>query len=191
MVLKRIGLAGILLFGFLGCKLATLLNRTKIAIFLLLTVFAAMPISSYAAMPECRENTAGENLAFHFHVVLLAQITYTEDGEIKTDLFNVIPPEVGLREGCTREIHTHDPDGVLHIESKIPGKTFTLGDFLDLLWQDKKLSIKYKDGRDPKVVKELDGVSTKVNDYRAIELKPRMIITIHIDLTTGANPKSM
>jgi hypothetical protein len=39
-----------------------------------------------------------------------------------------IPAEVGITPGCMRAIHTHTPDGVIHIESNEP-RDFTLADF--------------------------------------------------------------
>lgn len=48
----------------------------------------------------------------------------------------VIPANIGLSSGCHRSIHTHDANGVIHIEAQ-DNRQYTLGDFFSV-W-DKKI----------------------------------------------------
>ncbi len=89
------------------------------------------------------------NEAFHIHPHLT--ISLAGKGES-------VPANIGILPGCTREIHTHATDGIIHIEAAVDrGYTFT--DFLSvwgkpLLRDGYKLKIKV-DGQevtDPKFV---------------------------------------
>jgi hypothetical protein len=67
-----------------------------------------------------------QNLAFHFHPNL--KIFVDEEEQF-------IPANVGISHTCMAEVHTHEPDGVLHVESVRLGKEFVLQDFFTV-WQE-------------------------------------------------------
>jgi len=60
-----------------------------------------------------------ESDRFHIHPVL----SIVANGEPVP-----VPAEVGITPGCMRAIHTHTPDGIIHIESA-EVRDFTLADF--------------------------------------------------------------
>jgi hypothetical protein len=70
-----------------------------------------------------------DNLAQHIHPVLSIVV----DGESQT-----IPGNIGISDDCMAEVHTHEADGVIHIESVTP-KTFVLGDFFTVWGKDIEL----------------------------------------------------
>jgi hypothetical protein len=42
----------------------------------------------------------------------------------------IVPADIGVTPGvCLYWLHTHQPTGVLHVESPLPDRAFTLGDF--------------------------------------------------------------
>src|SRR3989338_8008390 len=59
-----------------------------------------------------------QNAVLHIHTGL----RIFTDGKAE-----VIPANIGIVGGCMAELHTHEQDGVIHIESVNSGKTFTLG----------------------------------------------------------------
>lgn len=61
-----------------------------------------------------------QNLAQHIHPTM----TVTADGQLET-----IPANVGYAGDCMAELHTHDADGVIHIETVTPTRSFTARDF--------------------------------------------------------------
>jgi|GEM_PF-6692725 len=61
-----------------------------------------------------------QRLSQHFH----PHLTILIDNEPV-----VIPADIGIDANCMAEVHTHDSDGVLHVESASSNKTFTLGQF--------------------------------------------------------------
>jgi hypothetical protein len=67
-----------------------------------------------------------EGLALHIHPV----VSIFVDGEEEA-----IPGNLGISGVCMAEVHTHDTDGVLHVESVHPGKEFTLEDFFKVWGQ--------------------------------------------------------
>lgn len=62
------------------------------------------------------------NLALHIHPTLEIEIL----GERR-----VLPAHIGITDQRLRVIHTHDSDGVLHVESPVPHQ-FVLGDFFTI-----------------------------------------------------------
>ena len=62
------------------------------------------------------------NLALHLHPTLEIEIL----GERR-----VLPANIGRTDEGLRVIHTHDSDGVLHVESPVPHQ-FVLGDFFTI-----------------------------------------------------------
>lgn len=61
---------------------------------------------------------------FHIHPELKIFV----DGKAET-----IPGNIGIAPGCTYELHTHEADGVIHVESAID-RGYTFADFMSL-WQ--------------------------------------------------------
>ncbi len=61
-----------------------------------------------------------QSLALHIHPVLSINVNGEEEA---------IPGNIGISGNCMAEVHTHEPNGVLHLESVHQGKEFVLGDF--------------------------------------------------------------
>lgn len=59
---------------------------------------------------------------FHLHPHLTIKINGEEEP---------LPANIGIYEGCTQELHTHEPDGVIHVESDID-KGYTFQNFLNV-----------------------------------------------------------
>lgn len=65
----------------------------------------------------------GHDAAYHIH----AQLTVILPSGITAQ----VPPNIGMSERCMYWLHTHEPDGKLHVEA--PSETVaTLADFLEL-----------------------------------------------------------
>ncbi len=62
--------------------------------------------------------------AFHIHPQL--KILVDEKSE-------AVPGNIGILPSCTRELHTHATDGIIHVESAVD-RGYTFADFLSL-WQ--------------------------------------------------------
>ncbi len=60
--------------------------------------------------------------AFHIHPHLQILVDGQEE---------IIPAGIGIEPGCTREIHTHGPDGEIHIEAA-KDRGFKFSDFLSV-----------------------------------------------------------
>ena len=68
---------------------------------------------------------SSEQSLFHIH----AHLTVFVNGSSRQ-----IPQGIGVPGSCLYWLHTHAPDGIIHIESPVT-RTFTLGDFFDLWGQ--------------------------------------------------------
>jgi len=68
-----------------------------------------------------------QNLGQHIHATLHIEIEGTEE---------TIPANVGVVSTCMAELHTHEADNVVHIESVEKDKRFTLGAFMKMLGKD-------------------------------------------------------
>ncbi len=68
---------------------------------------------------------AGEQALFHIH----AHLTIFVNGTPRQ-----IPQGIGITGSCLYWLHTHAPDGIIHVESPVQ-RTFTLGDFFDIWGQ--------------------------------------------------------
>ena len=88
-------------------------------------VVATNPLGYNANTPvlEMCINSQHVGLARHDH----ANLTIIISGSLYR-----IPGDVGRTPDCMRPVHTHDIDGVIHIESPVPHE-FTLHDFF-LVW---------------------------------------------------------
>lgn len=61
-----------------------------------------------------------QQVAVHIHPIL----TIISDGQAEA-----IPANIGIEGACMREVHTHDTNGKIHIETAEFGVTYTLADF--------------------------------------------------------------
>ncbi len=82
---------------------------------------AQVALSSREAALLCTTDMATE---FHIHPELQILINGTPA---------VIPANIGILPVCMNSIHTHSPDGIIHVESPVK-KDFTLSDFF-AVWQ--------------------------------------------------------
>ena len=65
----------------------------------------------------------GHDAAYHIHSQLTIKLPDGTTAEV--------PPNIGINEDCMYWLHTHEPDGLLHVEA--PDETFaTLADFLEI-----------------------------------------------------------
>ena len=72
-----------------------------------------------------------------------------------------IPAQVGITNTCLYWLHTHTPDGIIHIESP-KEREFTVGEFLDILKSTSKISS--IPDNEPIIFINGNLVSTKLND---------------------------
>lgn len=96
-----------------------------------------------AGPPPLEQCIPNENMSFHQH----AYLNVTLDGQP----FEV-PGNIGITSDCVKPLHTHDPDGKIHMEFIKPTR-FTLGNFIKL-WglplnqYDVKIFVKVSDDTD-------------------------------------------
>jgi hypothetical protein len=68
-------------------------------------------------------DSGGHDAAYHIH----AQLAVILPSGVRAE----VPPNIGVSERCMYWLHTHEPDGQLHVEA--PSETVaTLADFLEL-----------------------------------------------------------
>ena len=67
------------------------------------------------------------NLAMHIHTTLEIVVDGNEES---------VPAGIGVANDCLAEVHTHEADNVIHIETSKPDEQFTLGDFYRVWGQD-------------------------------------------------------
>jgi hypothetical protein len=85
----------------------------------------APPYSTGATVDGIQCNTT-EQLVFHIH----SHLTIFVNGVARQ-----VPQEIGFDDNtCLHWLHTHQPDGIIHIESP-QQRTFTLGNFFDVWHQ--------------------------------------------------------
>ena len=104
------------------------LSATALSAALLLAAFAA-PSAGFAEVPTGKPVSgircdASEGVAFHIH----QHLTLIDRGKAV-----LVPGDVGrpLTAQCFYWLHTHTPDGLIHVEAPMI-KTFTLGQFFDV-----------------------------------------------------------
>jgi len=84
------------------------------------------PATTLDGVPNQTANTSLSNVPcltggnFHLH----PQFTILLDGDDVP-----LPADIGVSRSCVQEIHTHEPDGVIHVESDVD-KGYTFADFL-------------------------------------------------------------
>jgi hypothetical protein len=68
-------------------------------------------------------DSGGHDAAYHIHSQLTIKLPDGTTAEV--------PPNIGVNQNCMYWLHTHDPDGQLHVEA--PDETLaTLADFLEI-----------------------------------------------------------
>ena len=68
-----------------------------------------------------------QNLAMHIHATLEIFVNGNQE---------VIPANIGVTNDCLAEVHTHEANNLIHIETGEPSEPFTLGDFYRVWEQD-------------------------------------------------------
>lgn len=68
-----------------------------------------------------------QNLALHIHPTLQV---FVQGEEVP------VGANIGISPTCMAEVHTHEANGVLHIESTNPNATYTITDFFAVLGED-------------------------------------------------------
>ncbi len=111
----------------------------------------------------------GEQLAFHIH----AHLSIFLNGQAVT-----VPSAIGIASGgCLYWLHTHTPDGIIHMEAP-HAQSFVLGDFLNI-WKQQFSQFNY-----PAVLDRTTGWQTFVDgkavtgNFREIPLKAHILITL-------------
>ncbi|WP_101478162.1 hypothetical protein [Candidatus Nitrosotalea bavarica] len=72
-----------------------------------------------------------------------------------------IPAQIGITNSCLYWLHTHTPDGIIHIESPAE-REFTIGQFLDI-WKSTSKTLSIPDN-EPEIFINGNLVSTKLNN---------------------------
>ena len=107
-----------------------------------------------------------EGQAMHIH----SELQVYADGEQTS-----VPANIGVTSTCMYWLHTHTPDGLIHIESPVV-RTFTLGQFLDVwgkqLFEDGAVVKALVDKQDGNGFQEFSG------NYRDIILTSHEVIAI-------------
>lgn len=101
--------------------IAAIIGITALSMLSLGGLFSAptiQPAQNKQGIIECIESH--QIAALHIHPVIKIFI----DGEPVP-----IPADVGIEEGCMREVHTHDDTGTIHVESADVKKEFPLAAF--------------------------------------------------------------
>ena len=112
-----------------------------------------------------------EETGYHAHAIL--QI-YVEGESVE------VPGGIGFRSNCIFWLHTHTPDGVIHIEAP-SAEAFTLGQFFDIwgeeLSEDNILGYELGEGREARII-----VNGEVyeGDPRDVPLVDRGVVIIDI-----------
>jgi hypothetical protein len=85
---------------------------------------AVPPSPSELGAREIKCDLGGHDGAYHIHSLVGVKV----DGQLYAP-----PANIGIGQTCMYWVHTHDTDGIVHVESPVR-ITPTLGDFLDL-WE--------------------------------------------------------
>jgi len=99
----------------------TRLQVTIVLVVILLGVFAYYVIANFSH-PATLPCISGTGRAYHWHT----QLTITSGGNPVT-----IPADIGISFTCMQILHTHNPDGLIHIEPDTPeqNRVYTIGEF--------------------------------------------------------------
>ncbi len=101
------------------------LRVSRLQVMIILVVIL-LGVVAYVVVNESRPAAlpcvSGNGLAYHWHTTL---VILSGGNQV------VIPGSIGIRLTCMQVLHTHDADGVIHIEPDTPEQTrvYTIGDF--------------------------------------------------------------
>jgi hypothetical protein len=157
------------------------LRRAGVAVALALTTGGALAAVPQGQTIDGIHCDAAEQMAMHIH----QHVAITDHG-----MPVVIPDDVGRPLGvqCFYWLHTHTPDGIIHVEAPSL-RSFTLGQFFDVWGQP--LTRKNVAGAKPRpgerVVVYVDG-KLYTGDPRAIELTQHLDVAIRVGPPYGAPP---
>lgn len=88
-----------------------------------------------------------------------------------------IPENIGIRETCMTVLHTHTPDGVIHVESP-EKRDFTLADFF-AVWEKpftKDEILSYQADATHKIIVTVDGVEVDTFENTVLRDAERIVI---------------
>ena len=114
--------------------------------------------------------TCTTDMATQFHIHSTLEIIV--NGQTQT-----IPANIGIRPTCMTSLHTHTPDGVIHVESP-EKRDFTLGDFF-AVWQkpfSKDEVLEYRTDHSHAIRVTVNG--SEVNTFENTLLKDKETIVI-------------
>lgn len=116
---------------------------------------------------ECHRN---EQFAYHVH----SHIDLFVDGEKQQ-----VPANIGISASprCFFWLHTHDNDGVIHVEAPQTTQTFNLGQFLDIWEQNHDSSGLFSSVSGKNVSAFVNGTQVEGN-YRDTQLESRKQIVL-------------
>ncbi|MEK7281343.1 MAG: hypothetical protein AAB037_03200 [Chloroflexota bacterium] len=138
-------------------------------ILLLGAVAASLLVVACAPMPAWKLCAQGQQL-MHLHTKLSIFV----DGQPQT-----VSANIGILPGCHRPLHTHDTDGIIHVESHVV-RDYTLGDFFKTwgkeLSPEQALSYRAADGY---TIRAKAG-GADVTDLAGLMLKDSLEIVISI-----------
>ena len=139
-------------------------TATTVSVDTTATAIASMPPVSLSAI-QCNSM---EQLTYHVH----AHVSIYINGQPAT-----VPANVGIMPNCFYWLHTHQPDGIIHVEAPGPNN-FVLGTFFDE-WKQKFSQLGY-----PQQLDQTSGWTAYVNgkpyngDFRNISLISHTLITL-------------
>jgi len=113
----------------------------------------------------CDKEMAG---GFHIHPILEIVV----NGEPVP-----VPENIGIRETCMTVLHTHTPDGVIHVESP-EKRDFTLADFF-AVWEKpftKNEILSYRADQNHKITVTVDGVEVDTFENTILKDGQRIVI---------------
>lgn len=113
----------------------------------------------------CDKEMAG---GFHIHPILEIVV----NGEPVP-----VPQNIGVRETCMTVLHTHTPDGLIHVESP-EKRDFTLADFF-AVWErpfTKDEILSYKTDATHRIVVTVDGVEVDTFENTVLRDAERIVI---------------
>jgi hypothetical protein len=117
---------------------------------------------------------AQEQVVYHIH----AHLAIVVNGQSR-----VVPANIGIPGTCIYWLHSHDTDGVIHVESPTQ-RTYTLGNWFDIWGQP--LSSNQVGGDKGTVIAYVNGQRYS-GDPRAIPLQAHAVI--QLDVGTDVAPK--
>ncbi|HXM58216.1 MAG TPA: hypothetical protein VOB72_22645 [Candidatus Dormibacteraeota bacterium] len=117
---------------------------------------------------------AQEQALFHIH----AHLAIYADGQPRT-----VPAQIGIPGTCLYWLHSHDTDGVIHVESPVQ-RTYTLGNWFDIWGQPLSAT---QAGSDKGTVTAYVNGQRYTGDPRDIPLTAHAVI--QLDVGTDIAPK--